>query len=82
MAIKDPNSDENRKAFLQLLERAGITQAQAAERIAMWTRRPCSVRAVRSWLNDATAKTSRSCPSWAVEALRGSLEVTGAIPRK
>jgi hypothetical protein len=63
-----------RNAFRQLLERHGLTQAEAAAVICRHTQRPCAVRTVRSWVNDPTKDSSRECPQWAVDVLRSALE--------
>ena len=59
----------NRERFRQLLSESGITQAESAALICAQTQRPCSVRAVRSWLNDPGTASSRECPDWALAAL-------------
>lgn len=66
----------NRERFLALLAAHGVTQAGAAALICADTRRPCSVRAVRSWLNDPDKPSSRPCPDWAVEALARALRAS------
>lgn len=63
----------NRERFLELLAAHDITQAKAAEIICEQTLRPCSVRAVRSWVNDPAKKSSRGCPDWAINALKKGL---------
>ncbi|WP_060515388.1 MULTISPECIES: hypothetical protein [Pseudomonas] len=65
--------DANRQAFLALLEKHKVKQGESAMLINAVTQRPCSVRAVRSWLNDPTKKSSRPCPSWAVKALEDGI---------
>lgn len=65
---------DNRAAFLALLLDNGLTQAKAATLICEYTRRPCSVRTVRSWVNDPDKPSSRPCPDWAVEALTNAVE--------
>lgn len=65
---------DNRTAFLSLLTDNGLTQAMAARLICEYTRRPCSVRTVRSWVNDPDKPSSRPCPDWAVEALTEALK--------
>lgn len=60
---------DNREIFLALLSDNRLTQARAAALISEYTRRPCSVRAVRSWINDPQKPSSRTCPDWAVAAL-------------
>lgn len=73
MGIED-SSQRNRAEFQALLAQYGITQAEAAARICHQTARPCSVRAVRSWVNDPEKPSSRPCPAWAVSALRRACE--------
>lgn len=63
----------NQEKYLQLLAEFGVTQAESATLIAEQTQRPCSVRTVRSWLNDPTKASSRPCPNWAIEVLEKSL---------
>lgn len=65
---------KNKKKFSKLCELGGITQARAAELIGEQTMRPCSARAVRSWLADADLVSSRPCPDWAVLALEARLK--------
>lgn len=65
---------DNRTIFLALLADNGLTQARAAYLICEYTRRPCSVRTVRSWVNDPDKPSSRSCPDWAIEALTEALK--------
>lgn len=64
----------NRDIFIQLLHDYGITQKKAAELICLQTMRPCSVRAIKSWVNDPSKPSSRNCPNWAINALRMALE--------
>jgi hypothetical protein len=63
----------NSERYRQLLADHGLTQAQSAALICEQTKRPCSVRAVRSWLNDPEKASSRACPDWAVAALEAAL---------
>lgn len=71
--MDDDQREVNRQAFLALLEKHDVKQGQSAMLINAVTKRPCSVRAVRSWLNDPTKKSSRPCPSWAVKALQDGI---------
>ncbi len=64
----------NRDLLINLLAENNLTQAKAAYLICEYTRRPCSVRAVRSWVNDPTKSSSRTCPDWAVEALINAIK--------
>ncbi len=63
----------NRERYQQLLMEHGLTQAESAALICEQTQRPCSVRAVRSWLNDPDKASSRACPDWAVTALENAI---------
>ncbi|KAA6093899.1 hypothetical protein F3I18_23320 [Pantoea sp. B_10] len=65
---------DNRAMFLSLLSDNELTQAKAAMLICEYTRRPCSVRTIRSWVNDPDKPSSRPCPDWAVEALTEALK--------
>lgn len=64
----------NREEFKQLLAVNGLTQADSASLICAQTQRPCSVRAVRSWINDPDKPSSRPCPDWALDALKNALK--------
>ncbi|EGT3611263.1 hypothetical protein FAP59_16845 [Morganella morganii] len=66
---------DNRKKFLKLLADHNLTQAKAARLICEYTHRPCSVRTVRSWINNPDKPSSRICPDWAVEALTKALKI-------
>ncbi|PJM88722.1 hypothetical protein CV044_12985 [Achromobacter ruhlandii] len=70
-----------RDEFLALLKEHGITQAAAAAMICALTQRPCSVRAVRSWVNDPAKPSSRPCPDWAVAALARALSASPGTER-
>ena len=54
----------NRDKHAALLQRANITRADAARYIAEETKRPCSWRAVQSWLADPALPSARECPDW------------------
>jgi len=69
---------DNRQRYRSLLAANGINQKESAKLIKMLTRRPCSERAVHSWLNDPEKPSSRNCPDWAVEALE---QVIGFMER-
>ena len=60
----------NKDKLRQLLSEEGITQSQAADRIAAYTKRPCSVRSIRSWLANDDLSSSRPCPDWALAVLQ------------
>lgn len=63
----------NRERYKQLLDTHGITQVYSATLIEAVTKRPCSPRTVRAWLNDPAKSSSRQCPSWAVSALEQAI---------
>ncbi|MNJ72204.1 hypothetical protein D3C77_688290 [compost metagenome] len=65
---------DNRTRYLQLLDTYGITQAKSAELVATVTQRPCSVRTVRSWVNNPEKPSSSPCPDWAVAALEKAID--------
>lgn len=64
----------NRERYQHLLDQHGISQVYSAKLIEAVTKRPCSPRTVRSWLNDPTKPSSRPCPSWAVSALETAIQ--------
>jgi len=65
---------DTRATFQALLDEHGLTQAESAALICAYTRRPCSVRTVRSWLNDPSKPSSRACPEWACSALQEAIQ--------
>ena len=67
---------DNRERFKALLEVHNISQARSAELLCIQTQRPCSVRAVRSWLAEPNKLSSRPCPDWAITALENALNNT------
>jgi uncharacterized protein YkwD len=60
----------NQQEFRELLEKLGITQAQAAELITKESLRTVKARTVKSWLASSTARTAYPCPAWAIKVLR------------
>lgn len=64
----------NRDKLAALIERANITRAEAAQYIAEETKRPCSWRAVQSWLADPALPSARECPDWAIANLTAKLK--------
>lgn len=63
------SGNSNREKFQFLLKKYNITQAESAKLLSNFTQRPCSVRTVRTWLNDPSKVSSRPCPDWAISAL-------------
>jgi len=64
----------NQENLSALIEQAGITRAEAAQYIADETKRPCSWRAIQSWLTDPSLSSARNCPDWAVTNLEARLK--------
>jgi len=56
--------------FRAVLDKYGLTQAQAADLIANETGQKVGVRKVRSWLADPDTPSSRNLPNWALTALK------------
>lgn len=66
----DSEREKNQKEFRAILEKYGITQAQAADLITKQTYRLTRSRTVRTWLANPDAVSARHCPTWAVVALK------------
>lgn len=63
----------NREKLIELIDSHEITRKQVANFIELETKRPCSWRAVQSWLADPDKVSARSCPDWAIVALQSAL---------
>lgn len=70
----------NRDKLLDLMARANITRERAAQAIADETKRPCSWRAIQSWIADPELTSARPCPDWAINALEARLRFSGMLP--
>lgn len=70
------NDEDNRSKLKTLLEKHSLTQARGASLICAQTQRPCSVRAIRSWLASPEKPSARSCPDWALKALINAIPVS------
>jgi len=66
--------ETNQEKLSALIKRAGITRAEAARYIAEETKRPCSWRAVQSWLTAPSLSSARGCPDWAIINLETRLK--------
>lgn len=64
----------------ELLLIHNLTQREAAALISSQSLRPCSVRAIKSWLTDVSNPSSRSCPDWVVPLLKIALETRNSTP--
>ena len=80
MSSKRRRPMDDRANFKQLLAEHKLTQAASAALICTQTGRPCSVRAVRSWLNDRDKPSSRGFPDWALTALTNALALRATAP--
>ena len=74
MNARVENMNTNRENLSALIERAGITRTLAAQYISDETNRPCSWRALQSWLTDPALSSARNCPDWAVINLEARLK--------
>jgi hypothetical protein len=74
----DEQHFKNQQEFRGLLEKHGLTQAQAAELIKKTTKRSVTTRTVRRWLAPETAKSTVTCTEWAVDSLRKAIAETVA----
>jgi hypothetical protein len=61
---------KNQKEFREILEKYGITQAQAAILITEETSRNIKLRTLRTWLASPDAVSAKPCPQWAIVALK------------
>lgn len=59
----------NKEKLASIISDGGLSHKEVAIMIGKKTKRPCSVRAVRSWLADDSLSSSRPCRSWVIEAL-------------
>ena len=64
---------QNRLQLHELLRKHRLSQAGAAAVLSAVSGRPCSVRAVMSWLADPKRSSARPCPTWAVEMLQKAI---------
>lgn len=67
---QEQERQQNHKEFRDILSTYNITQVQAAELITMETGQKVGARKVRTWLADPEVPSSRSCPNWALTALK------------
>ncbi|MDL1250239.1 hypothetical protein PST86_14675 [Yersinia pestis] len=67
----------NREKLRVFLFENRLTQKKAAEMIEELTCRPCSVRSMRTWLNDPTKSSSRPCPDWVLTVLKKAMTEKG-----
>jgi len=73
-SISPEEAAENAEMLLTLIADANLTRLAAAKLIQQVTNRPCSWRAIQSWIADPALPSSRPCPPWAVKALRAGIE--------
>ncbi|ECP5540392.1 hypothetical protein FT976_19985 [Salmonella enterica] len=65
---------DHKTQLKELLATHNLTQREAAVLISSTSLRPCSVRAIKSWLTDTSNASSRPCPDWVVPLLKSALE--------
>jgi phenylalanyl-tRNA synthetase beta subunit len=65
--------ERNQREFREILAKHGLTQAQAAALITKETFKNIKERTLRTWLANSEAASSRSCPLWAIMALKKAL---------
>lgn len=65
-----PSPEQNRAALRALIDERGYTLAQVASLLTSRTGRPCSQRAIESWLASPERKSARPCKDWVVECLK------------
>jgi hypothetical protein len=68
--VSETERFKNQQELRKIIKTLGITQAQAATLIKKETNQNVSTRKVRSWLANPEALSARSCPNWAVTALK------------
>lgn len=64
---------QRRHELAALMARHGLKQARVAELICAHADSSCSVRAIKTWLTDPEKTSARTCPEWALIALRRGL---------
>lgn len=79
LKTKATKQQTNQERYRGLLEQAGISQVRSAELLVEQTGRPCTSRAVRTWLCDSGKSSARPCPDWAVSNLEIALKKEGLI---
>lgn len=62
-----------RQELATLIARHGLKHARVAELICANADSSCSVRAIKTWLTDPAKTSARTCPKWALIALRRGL---------
>lgn len=62
-----------RQELAALIVRHGLKHARVAELICANADNSCSVRAIKTWLTDPENTSARTCPKWALIALRRGL---------
>lgn len=66
-------SEARRHELAALIARHGLKLARVAELICANADRSCAVRTVKTWLTDPEKTSARTCPEWALIALRRGL---------
>jgi hypothetical protein len=64
---------KNKNKLWELVETAGLTDAQIVHIVMAESMRPCGVRTLKWWLSGDEQKKLQRCPTWAIEALEKGL---------
>ena len=64
---------KNKNKLRELVETAGLTDAQIVNIVMAESKRPCGVRTLITWLSGDEHMKLQRCPDWAVEALENGL---------
>ena len=64
---------KNKNKLRELVETAGLTDAEIGNIVMVESMRPCGVRTLKWWLSGDEQKKLQRCPTWAIEALEKGL---------
>ena len=64
----------NRDKLIPLVDGSGLIVREVAQLIADESKRPCSWRAVMSWMADPSRPSARPCPEWVIPILEDGLK--------
>ncbi len=63
-----------RDKLIALVDGSGMIVREVAQLIADESKRPCSWRAVMSWMADPSRPSARPCPEWVIPILEDGLK--------
>ncbi|WP_194713280.1 hypothetical protein [Noviherbaspirillum soli] len=64
---------KNKNKLRELVETAGLTDAEIVHIVMAESMRPCGVRTLKWWLSGDEQKKLQRCPDWAIKALEKGL---------